>query len=250
MTGLYRTIRAELLKLKRTLALWMTVIAPTVVVALQVLVVLKRSGGLEKLPDAWLPFARSIAGMWAVLMLPLFVTLESALVSNLEHAERHWKQLLALPVPRWNYYLGKFLVVIGLVALSSVILLLLTVGGALLLGVLLPKLALHPPIPWSALLLLHATILGAAVLMISIHHWVSLRWQSFTTAVGFGMTAVVIGFILVNSETYGLYYPWSIPARVTNAPLARIHMMLSLSVIGSLVALIAGCWEFSRREIG
>ena len=248
MISFFRAVSAETLKLKRTLALWMTLISPAVVVGLQVLMILNRTSLYEKQPEFWTSLARSIAGFWAVLMLPLFVTLETALVANLEHSERHWKHLLALPVRRWNYYFGKFAVVIGLVALSSLILFLLTIGGGLLLSVLAPKLTLQSPIPWQFLLKLHGAMFAAAVLMISIHHWVSLRWHSFTTAIGFGITAVVIGFILVNSKTYGLYYPWSIPARVTNSTPELVTMMLIFSGVSAVAALGAGCWEFSRRE--
>lgn len=248
MTSFFRTVSAESLKLKRTLALWMTLISPAVVVGLQVLMILNRTSIYAKEPEFWVSFARSIAGLWAVLMLPLFVTLETALVANLEHSERHWKHLLALPIRRWNYYFGKFAVVIGLVAVSSLILLLLTIGGGLLLSVLAPKLALHSPLPWQFLLKLHGAMFAAALLMVSIHHWVSLRWQSFTTAIGFGITAVVVSFIVVSSKTYGLYYPWSITARVTNANPEVIAQILTYSAIGAVVALGAGCWEFSRRE--
>ena len=46
---------------------------------------------------AWLMFARASSVLWVFLMLPLFVTLESALLAGLEHGERQWKHLLALP---------------------------------------------------------------------------------------------------------------------------------------------------------
>lgn len=249
MTDLYRCLSAEILKLKRTLALWMTIIAPGIVVFLQVLVILKRSSMLEKSSDPWASFSGNIGGLWAVLMLPLFITLEAALVSNLEHSERQWKQLLALPVPRWSIYLSKFLVVQGLVILSSIALFAMTIGGALMLGVLIPKVGLHTPLPWANLLILHSKILFTAVFVVAIHHWVSLRWQNFTVAVSFGISAVVISFIMINSQIYGLLYPWSIPGRVISAPAETVRQLLAISLAGATAALVAGAWDFSRQEI-
>src|SRR5687768_8102979 len=100
MSPLLRALSAEALKLRGTLALWMCLIAPATVVALYVLqMTFMDYGKRPALPpaDAWMMFAQSVLVLWALLMLPLFVTLESALLAGLEHANQQWKHLLALP---------------------------------------------------------------------------------------------------------------------------------------------------------
>lgn len=81
MSVLRDSLSVELLKLKRTFALWMTLIAPALVVALEFLVMFKQGYRLAKSPDLWPVFNANVSAIWAVLMLPLFVTLEAALLA-------------------------------------------------------------------------------------------------------------------------------------------------------------------------
>ena len=110
MNALARALSAEALKLRGTLAMWMCLIAPAVVVGLYVLQITFRDIPARPNIDpatAWQGFAYSAFGLWAFLMLPLFVTLQSALLAGLEHGERQWKHLLALPLPRATHYFAK-----------------------------------------------------------------------------------------------------------------------------------------------
>ena len=120
-----RALAAESLKLRGTLALWMCFIAPATVVALYVLqfTFMDIAGRAALPPDqAWLAFTKSALTLWAFLMLPLFVTLESALLAGLEHANQQWRHLLALPVPKGVHYLAKQLALMALLALAMALL--------------------------------------------------------------------------------------------------------------------------------
>jgi lantibiotic transport system permease protein len=57
-----------------------------------------------------------------VLALPLFITLEVALLAGLEHGQDHWKDLFVLPIPRWTIYTAKLATAALLLALSLVLL--------------------------------------------------------------------------------------------------------------------------------
>ncbi len=52
-------------------------------------------------------------------------------------------------------------------------------------------------------------ITAAALMAVAIQHWVSLRWPLFIAAMGFAMCAMVIGFVAMNSQEYGPWFPWS-----------------------------------------
>ena len=122
MSALMRALTAESLKLRGTLALWMCLIAPATVVGLAVLQV-AFADLADKAPQppaaAWRGLATGMMSLWAFLMLPLFVTLESALLAGLEHANHRWRHLLALPLPRASHYLGKVIALLVLVAVGS-----------------------------------------------------------------------------------------------------------------------------------
>ena len=126
---LYRATRAELFKLRRTLALWAAFLCPLVVIAMTTAVILSRGPGRIGGPsnDAWDGLTLSfVFFLWCLLGLPLFVALETALLAALEHRENAWKHLFALPIGRWSIYVATLLVAAALVALSSIVL---AVGG-------------------------------------------------------------------------------------------------------------------------
>lgn len=208
-----RALSAESLKLKGTLALRLCFIAPGLVVALSVLQLLLSKGGQPLATPllAWERFIQGVMLLWAFLMLPLYVTLQSALLAGLEHGERQWKHLFALPVPRGAHYLGKLIILIGMVALATLVLAALIPAGGWLLVQLHNPLGIGGPVPWAFLGLRAAVILAASACIIGLHLWIALRWTSFTVAVATGMTATVAGFLIGQSARFGPWYPWTLP---------------------------------------
>src|SRR6058998_3335618 len=123
---LKRALHAETLKLKRTIALKMVALAPLAVVSLTVF--MAASAPFSTLHhgstnDDWRALARVNLQFWGLLMMPLYITLQTALIAGLDHSENQWKAILARPVPRWTVYVAKLLVVVVLTAASSAVLL-------------------------------------------------------------------------------------------------------------------------------
>src|SRR6266404_8502952 len=123
---LRRALQAETLKMKRTIALKMVVLAPLAVVLLTVFMAsqapfstLRRRAAT----DDWRALARVNFQFWGLLMMPLYITLQTALIAGLDHSENQWKALFARPVPRWTVYVAKLLVVLAMTAASGAVLL-------------------------------------------------------------------------------------------------------------------------------
>jgi hypothetical protein len=183
-------------------------------------------------------------------MLPLFITLEMALLSELESSEKHWKHLFALPIPRAALYLAKLLVGAGLIALSTLVLW----GGLLLAGYSLrwlkPGTGFEFSIPWVETLQTAFLIYLAAWLIMAFHTWISLRWRSFTLSVGVGMIATVIGvFITVGAERWASFYPWMLPSMAMGSDDRIVLQVLLFGILGGIVAAIAGCWDMIRQDV-
>ncbi len=246
-----RALYAEVLKLKGTLALRLTLIAPLVVVALVTLQwLLQRNSpvGKDATPESvWVDYTGAIVGIFTFLMLPLYITLQSALLAQLEHQDRQWKHLLALPLPRSSFYLAK-LVVLALLVLLSMLLLalaLIPLGGQLL--------QLRASIPFGgwpdvgALLQRLGEVYLCTSLLIALQTFIALRWKSFTVAVSIGMSATVMGFIIGQSPEFGPWFPWTMPMQpLTKHPAPEIVMLVSS--IAALMVTVAAAVEFSRRE--
>lgn len=250
MTPVLRAVSAEALKLRGTLALRLCAIAPALVVALSVLQLLFSRGGTPlATPElAWERFAQGVMVLWAFLMLPLYVTLQSALLAGLEHNERQWKHLLALPLPRCAHYLAKGIMLAGMVLLATGLLAALIPLGGWVLMHTHNALGIGGSPPWFFLGTRAAAIYAASFFIIGLHLWIAIRWSSFTVAVATGMTATVAGFLIAQSARFGPWYPWSMPMQVLAGHGEEIGFVVGVGLLGGLLAAAAGLWDFSRRD--
>jgi len=243
-------LAAESLKLRRTLALRMCLVTPAVVVVLCLL-----QFGLTKTPlggadprAAWRAFAGASFALWAFLMMPLFVTLEAALLAGLEHGERQWKHLLALPVPRVVHYFAKWTALIALLVATALAFTALIAAGGWALMQVRSDAGLAGWPPWWWLLRCCLAMVVAALLMATIQLWVAIRWSSFTVAVAAGMTATVAGF-MVGQSRYGHWYPWTLPVQLFTRGREHVDFAMAASVLGAAVVLALSLWDFARREV-
>jgi hypothetical protein len=245
-----RVLTTECLKLKRTLALWMVLVSPLVMVLIEFAVTAKGARGLiHDGKDAWPPMVRQTVEVWTLLMMPMFVTLETSLLAGLENTAKNWKSLLALPAPRWTVYVSKLVVTIALLWAAHAVLIGGTIGSGRLLKLLHPDLSLGS-MPLSPFVVPMLRVSVSALLAVAIQHWVSLRWQSYTVAMGFGMCAMIIGIFAIQSSLLGSWFPWSLPIRAVLNGAAGQDRITAVAVVGATVAAALGCWGFVRREIG
>lgn len=272
MHELLRVTKVEFFKLRRTLAVWASLVVPSVVIAMTMAMNLSRAPEtqfVEDRPNSWdtLMLDQTLV-LWCFVLLPLFVALETALLAGMEHRENAWKHLFALPVRRWTIYVSKLLVSMALVCFTSVVL---AVGTALqgwLLVVFRPDLGLSYPIPWRLILLRDFGFLPVVLLMLALQLWVAIRWRSFTAAIGLGIVGTLISVMLLRTlknslstphgPLFASLFPWSLPYVViaphayTNLPetmpVPRAAALLA-GILGGLIISILGCWETGRRDV-
>ena len=249
LTHLLRAMHAESLKVQRTLALWLCLIAPAVVVTLYTLQTIfgPQAKNVPEPSQAWQQFIVSCFALWAYLMLPLFVTLESALLAGLEHNERQWKHLLALPLPRSVHYVAKWLALQLLVLLAMcALIILIPLGGGVLAALQLGGVSGLPQ--FVPLLKFAGEIYLAASLMIALQCFIAIHWKSFTLAVSVGMSATVMGFLIGQSAKFGPFFPWTMAIQGL-AKASPFTLVLCLSISGALLVTVFATWLFARREM-
>jgi hypothetical protein len=250
--AIVRALRAEQLKLKRTLALWLAPMAPLVIIALQLAIVFENRGHYlqQDTSQAWTRYGGQIVFLWTMLMLPLFITLQTALLSNLEHGNQQWKHLFALPIPRWAIYAAKQVSGMAIIGLSMVSLYVLLVFSGLGLRLLIPGLGFEAPVPWWEFFQYVAFAYLASWLIISIHTWVGLRWHSFVIASSVGIAAMVVAVFLFQSD-WAQWYPWTFPGLVAYGleEGADVLTQLLAGGLGGLVAAVLGGWDVVRRDV-
>lgn len=218
MKDLARALWAEALKIRRTLAIWLALIAPAAVVAVQLAMIWDRrlyyqQQGVAR--SASLEYGAQTLVLWGLLMLPLFVTLETALVGQLEHSSASWKRLFALPISRGAVYAAKQIAATALIGLSAGMLTVLIVVSGWSMRLWLPGLGFEAPVPLWAYVKHALSMFLGAWLIIAIQTWVAHRWSSFAVACGVGVAMTVAGVLVIQSD-WASYYPWTLPVLVAN----------------------------------
>lgn len=251
--AIIRALNAERLKVKRTLALWLAPLMPLVIIGLQLAIVIQQQDtyrGQGRAAQAWTDYGGQIVFLWTMLLLPLFITLESALLANLEHGNQQWKHLFSLPIPRGVIYAAKQISVMAIIGLSMTALYVYVVLSGLALRWLTPGLGFEAPVPWWEFFRYIALAYLASWLIISFHTWVGLRWHSFAVASAVGIAAMVIAVFMFQSD-WAPWYPWTysgIVAISLEDGLSPLNQLLAGGVGGVLAAFLGG-WDVTRRDV-
>ncbi len=243
MRDFVRACSAEILKLKRTVALWLAVLTPALIVVLQFAVVFRIPA--SRLKKGLWPVMEGGLMMWAIFLLPLLACLLTALLNGLEHRDNNWKQLFAQPVSRAAVYGAKVVSAHVLVAMGSLTLWAGLIASGYTLHLILPTI-LFGPAPWLPMLKRLGLIFVASSALISIHVWVSARFKTFPMPLGIGIGAVLISIVAANDKLMA-YWPWMFPAN-TSQP-GRFTAALVLGITGGLVIAAVGALDTMRRDI-
>jgi hypothetical protein len=234
---------AEILKLRRSLALLLCAAAPFMVALLAGAMLMNRDD-----PAPWAMFQVNCAALWSFFMLPMTVTALTVLVAQLEHGPRFWNHLLALPVPRWRLYAAKAAVVILLVAAMMGALWLLVPAAGYAAEALAPgtQLTGAPDLAASAQLL--ATMFAGSLLLIAIQLWAALRFKSFVPPLVLGIGGTFASVVAAGARQ-GAYFPWMIPTNALAADPSLAGRAIAVGCAGGLVLLLVMLAAMSSREM-
>ncbi len=236
---LHRYVFAEILKLRRSLALMLCLAAPSCVVILNFLMALERDG-----PAEMAMYSIAGAALWAFAMLPLTVTALSVLMAQMGHGPKSWDHLLTLPRARPYLFLAKAVVMMGLVAAMTGLLFAGTVASAAMLP------SLHPvsgELDVAALAITLAKMTAAAGLVCMLQLWVALRFRSFVPPLVFGIAGTFVA-VAATSARQGLYFPWLMAVNVLAAEPERQQLAIALGGLGGLAVLLFMLAHLNFRE--
>lgn len=233
----------EIRKLNRSLALLLALAAPGLIGVFNFFNMLRI--GEPKPWDMWLGTA---LGVWAFFMLPMSVTALTALIAHMEHGSKAWEHLRALPVPRWRLYAAKAICVLGVVALMSVLTLAFTWAAVSLAALVNPSVAPLGAPEWGKTLAAIGRVGLAAILMIAVQFWVSLRFQSFVPGLALGIGGTFFA-VVATAARPGVFLPWQMPVNTLMGEAARQQTALGLGCGLGLVVLALATAHLSRREV-
>jgi hypothetical protein len=248
-----RTLSTELIKMKRTLGFWLALLAPLVVAGLEFLVMASQGEDMMAFANGqpWHWHMKFTLTLWGLFVLPLFVTLETALLAGWEHNNGTWKLLYAQPVPRWMVTTAKQFSGQVLLGISHIFLPFTVIGTGLLLRSLNPAIGLEAPVPWLTMLGYSLLIYLISWLIIAIHSFVSLRWNSFVVAMAVGIVATMSGVFFISSKKYAPFYPWAMQGLIANNLLEDGWPVAQLiwGIGGGLLVFWLSNLYLSRRDV-
>lgn len=238
-------LQVEWLKLRRSLALLVTAACPLVVVMLLFAIVIRQTPAASVTPATWRNLWAAVGAMWCYFMLPLYVSLITALVNGNEHRNQTWRLMLTLPVGRAELYLAKAVTAGLLVTAANAALVIATIATLLVLAA-----AGYPTegmLDRGSLLAI-ACIPLASLPVLVIQHALSWRMSSVVPPLALGVVATM-GIVQVGSSKYWPYYPWSYTLVAANGtmPGSRQHALLLAFVVGIGLYVLSAAW-LSRRE--
>jgi hypothetical protein len=253
MDIMLNVLRTEIIKMKRTLGFWLALLAPLVVAGLEFLVMWSQGEDMMEFANGqpWLWHMKFTLTLWGLFVLPLFVTLETALLAGWEHNNSTWKLLYTQPIPRWMVVTAKQFSGLILLGVSHIFLGLSVIGSGILLRQIQPELGLDTSVPWFEMLGYSLLIFLISWLIISVHSFVSLNWNSFVVAMAVGIMATMSGVFFIRSEEYAPFYPWAMQGLIANKLLEDGWPMsqLVLGIGGGLLMFVVSNLYLTRRDV-
>ncbi|MFE8701923.1 ABC transporter permease [Cytobacillus sp. FJAT-54145] len=237
-------LSSEFLKIKKSSIWGLIFISPL----LSTLVGLGET--MDETMNPWLGTIGLMSFLHALLFLPLLTGVFSAFVCRFEHIGGGWKQLLSMPVSRNNVYISKYLLVMGLLALTQ----LLFLAGLIVIGEIK---GFEGPIPWN---MVTTSVVGgwiACLPLAALQMLVSVAWSSFAAPLAINVILTIPNILVVNSAEYGPYHPWAQPFLAMMPRSDESFGALNVSpetlyfvILGSFVLLfLSGLTYFNRKEI-
>lgn len=252
MINILRLLKVELIKIKRTLLYYLCLGAPVLISILMFFIfyfsgedIANQSDG-----DMWLFFARLTQTYWGLFFLPLFVTLQSALLAGIEHKNKMWKLLYAQPVRKLDTLIAKYFTEFIVIGTSQFLTIPLTLLSGLILQKLNPNFGFTPDIPLGTIVLLNLVVFELSFLILTLHTWASLKWENFVTSISAGCVATVSGVIVMNSDIAS-FYPWAMPGLIANHffrwDFPWINMAYSLGL--GIIIMLIGLLDLYKKEV-
>lgn len=235
MKLLWLSFRSELIKVKRTLALSSTIILPSAISIVMLLIAYIKSEDFAKMGmNPWIIYTQMIFGIFGSLLLPMYATVMAYSVNHVETEANAWKSIFALPLPRTTIYLAKLIFAVLMILLCLSFHSVLIFISGLLLSILKPEIGFQD---YNSEILIIAHFIKfflCSISIFSIQFLISAYWNDFIKPVGFGILATIVGIIVAPGK-YLFLNPYSLPVRIANQFQKEDLTIFIPEVISSLV---------------
>lgn len=214
MKYLWLALRSEFYKSRRTMALATTIWLPILIATLFFLIFFLKSKDFAQMGmNPWLLFAQNLFGLYALLILPMYVIVVAFSTNQIEHTANAWKNVFTLPFPKLSVYLAKWLYAFLLIALFSALVCGLFFLTGNLLAVLKPEIGFQDYASYALIGTYFFKFFIGVLGVFSIQFLMSFHWRDFIRPVGVGLSLNIAGAILARWK-YAYLIPFSETVRL------------------------------------
>jgi hypothetical protein len=216
MHTLLMSIRAEMLKTRRTAAVWLSCIAGSFIPVIVSIVVICRPDSFVRLfvADPWWQYMLASWVGAVPFLLPVYVILICSMIGQIEYRNGTWKQVYASPRSYFDIYFTKYIVILLFVLFSLIMFNLTLVVGGYTIGLINSKFAFTQTLPpFGHMIRLTSRIFIAILAMSAIQYWLSIRFRNFIVSFGIGFAVMVTSLILQVWDP-AHYIPYLYPTQV------------------------------------
>ncbi|KAB8137845.1 permease [Gracilibacillus oryzae] len=232
-----KLFKSDLLKIKRKGLLFLTILGPFGVVALQMVNYGVRKGYLlDQSDNDWQYYLLNIS-TFTPLAIVLGIVILTSFIASIENETNAWKQLMALPVSKLSVYLSKFTVITLLLFLSSLLLMVFTLSYGLTLG-------LGEDIPYIEILKYSFYPFLAALPVLALQLWIATVSTNQAIPITIGVVGVIFAYSAFVLPDWMI---WKWPSLMNQWDKPFINAFLGLGV-GSILYLV-GMMDFNRRDV-
>ncbi|MGC8230208.1 ABC transporter permease [Pseudobacillus badius] len=243
---LKNTLYVERLKLKRSKLWLLYIIGPLLGVLLAYINFLKNYDLFMQPGDnEWIEAWTQAALFMGPFILPILVGIYAAFICREEHVGGGWKQLFTLPIKHSAVFLGKFLIVIGMVTVTMLLLFIFFVVIGYVKGI-------EGSFPIFMLLGFVVKGILACLPLIVLQLIISIRAKTFGVPLAVSIV-FTLPAIIVASTPLGQIYPWTQPMLAMSpedeSPIQSYGLFYTL-LIGSFTVLMwYGLRSLSKWDI-
>tara|TARA_R110002072_G_scaffold31466_4_gene96946 strand:- start:17015 stop:17746 length:732 start_codon:yes stop_codon:yes gene_type:complete len=240
MQGYLRALSAELLKYRRTMAVWLALGIPTLIAGLAWMVLTQTELANREPDQRWQVMVGFTVQTWSTTCLHIGGAILIGMLWGLEHSSNQLKHVLAQPVSRHAMFWAKTTGILGLIAVGTLMLSALTSAVALMVGI--------GPVRWDITFGSPFRAFVAFLPSMAIVSWVAQRYSSFALPLILGVVGLIIGSLAASSDDYWRFVPWawSLQAALGSDEVQEQALLLAL---GGGVLVLLGSWlHFSRAD--
>jgi len=255
------SLRTEIIKTKRSAAMWICILGAGFIPAIFTLVLSVNPKEFFNNPNFIAhPWRTHFAQGWqafSAFLLPLFVIIVCSMIVQIEYKNNTWKQVFASPQSIGNIFFSKYSTILLMILFLFLMFNLFMIGGAILANLIQKEYTfLSSNLEISLILKMNLKSFVSLLGIISIQYWLSLRIKNFIVPIAIGLALLITAMIVQQWEhIYKVPYAYSFLTFLTmnrtlrGGPLFQNHELNSMCWFVAITALAFIDMRF-RKERG